>query len=1023
MEHVSTLCAISTVGIAATGFALGRVERAQSLDPTHTQHAPSPAADTTPSFDARVSNPVETAGIQSPVNSKFLESRGDAAPYTNLGGESAPRKSSFAGIRLRRRGQTLTIPPLRTEERPPTSSHGRRPSSSWIRRLSFQPDKRSSLQNPDTPSFTEPASPASPGFSRTPSQRRAPNKLVKRPKSQHSSANPFFAHTVSSPLAASALRRPATSYQRSETFKHKPTHSLSFEPSLALAPLLELTPCKQPSGNDPWQPYLAPCSDCLPDQRDRRFSTSTKFRDQVVRRIIPQTDTAPALLLATAITKNLDSVKAESDTRSASPPVKFRDPFNTDAAQTPQLETSPPETKTCQPSSEETCPKSPAEPVGPLDIRAYRDGAFTGPKRRAVSTPLPELANVEGAVWVTPRAPERRNITDPNVFRRPSTNPNSELPGLFSSGVIGPQSKVVADQHRYREIGQRVSTDNSALSSLYGSIRRRPKRHSIAASDPASTVIGSDDTGVFTSGDEDETDFMTDTAFDSICTHITTDSACFQSPRIESIFDRTLPPSISDEPPTRSNGITSPGSRLPPPVKSRDSDVELELNGRDSLKPVTQSLVDVHEGDSEISFPSDLSDDEDSQSMVASLPGDKTICPSQTLAKFGGLSLDTTGNHAQGTMDTHHALRGPAEHESNGIDGGAHNTSPRMNIFDWSEQSKSDREGSGPDGRPRTVHGKNGRGMRGSRAIGRKPSSTLHYRSQSVPVARETTASNESRQSSGKFGTWGLGSKGVSEDWDSDFEFEDKDKNENTMSENVNPNKDAGRRGVFVPKAIMERQASLHGQFGQVQELTLLVAELKRLRHQASFLDIVRGPSNELWKEAEGIVDLATLDDDDNNQSPPRSPSSLTFSFDESEGDSSQLNDHWKRISGDSWKASISENSSTQQATSTCLDQTVVSTKANSVLDLIYQQRLSHDPTTMNSHLPRSKKLPFDTQSLHDLVARAGAVTRALKEVVRKAEGVPNGSEENTHPSQPPFSRIFEHPSHDDLSKFETCIS
>ncbi|KAL4939778.1 hypothetical protein BDV06DRAFT_224721 [Aspergillus oleicola] len=1013
MEHVSTLCAISTVGIAATGFALGRVERAQSLDPTIIHHTPLPAVDTALSLDAQFSNPVSTAEAQSPVNPNFTQLREDAAPYTDLEGGNGPRKGSFVGLRLRRRGQTLSIPPspLRTDERPPTSSHGRRPSSSWIRRLSFQPDKRSSLQSPDTPSFTEPASPASPGFSRFPSQRRAPNKLVKRPKSQHSNASPFFTHTVSSPLSPSALRRPATSYQRSETFKHKATHSLSFEPSLALGPLIEPTSGKKPSESDSWQPYIAPGIDILPERLDRRFSTSTKSKDQAVRRILPQAGAAPALLLASAIGQNEDPAKTKSEARSERPPVAFRDPFNPDDSQSQQSDTITPETENCQQPPDGADPRSPVEPTEPLDIRVFRDGAFAGPKRRAVSTPLPDLANVEGAVWVTPRAPGRRNITDPNVFRRPPTNTNGGLPALFSSGVIGSQSKAITGLHRYRD-GQRVPTDNSALSSLYGSLRRRPKRHSIAASDPASTIIGSDDTRVFTSGDEDETDFMTDTAFDSIRTHITTDSSCFQSPRIESIFDRTLPPIFSDY---HADITSPPGSRFPP-VKSHNSEAEPESIGETSLNPVRQHLADVHEGDSEISFPSDLSDDEDSQSLVASLPGDRTIRPSLTLARFGALSLATTGNHAQGMMDPQLPLRESIEHASSGLQEGLHDTSPKMNIFEWSEQSKSDRENTGPDGRPRTVHGKNGPGMRGSRAIGRKQSSTLHYRSQSVPVAREPTVSTDSRQSSSKFGTWGLGSKGVSEDWDSDFEFEDKGKDESATSESVNP-KDTGRQGVFVPEAIMERQASLHGQFGQVQELTLLVAELKRLRHQASFLDIVRGPSNDLWKEAEGIVDLATLDDDDTNQSPPRSPSSLTFSFDESEGDSSQLNDPWKRVSGDSWRASLSENSSARRVE----PPKMTSNETKSVLDLIYQQRLSHEPTTINSHLPRSKKLPFDTQSLHDLVARAGAVTRALKEVVRKAEGV--SSEENMHPSQPPFSRIFEHPSHDDLSKFETCIS
>ncbi|KAL5000605.1 hypothetical protein BDV10DRAFT_30534 [Aspergillus recurvatus] len=1006
MEHVSTLCAISTVGIAATGFALGRVERAPSLEPANTQRAPLLDPGSFPPFDAGLSKAFATAGTQSPVNPSFSEIRENVAPYADqVEGGNVLRKTSFAGVRLRRRGQTLTIPPIRTEENPPSSSHGRRPSSSWLRRLSFQPDKRFSLQSLNTQSFPEPASPA---FSRPSSQRRAPNKLVKRPKSQHSNASPFFAHTISSPSASSALRRPATSYQRSETFKHKATHSLSFEPSLALGPLVEPPSHDTPSENDPWQPYLMPKPDMSSERLNRRFSTSTKPQDLAVRRILPQTNAAPALILATSITKKDDTAKAVPETPTT-PPVEFRDPFK----QAPSgLKTHSTETDACQPPSEETRPKSPGEPTGPLDIRVFRNGSFTGPKRRAASTPLPELANVEGAIWVSPRAPERRNITDPNVFRRPPANPtNGGLSSLYTSGIMGSQARMLSLYRKeHRDIGQSASTNGSALSSIYGSIHQRPKRHSIAASDPASTIIGSDDTRIFTSGEEDETDFMSDTAYDSIRTHFTTESSCFQSPGIETIFDRNVSLRNVIEPSPGSDGMNSPSALLSPPTRPHSSE-EGRTIVASSLTPVTHTLADAHEADSEISFPSDLSDDDDSKSMVASLPGDKTIRPSRP--QVGPLSLVTSSNQHQGST-----------HEPGGATAEVHDTSPKMNIFDWSEHPRPDREGSGPDGRPRTVHGKHGPGMRGSRATGRKPPSTLHYRSQSVPVAREPAMPNESRQSSGKFGTWGLGSKGVSEDWDSDFEFEDKDKDENAMSESMNPNKNVSRRSVVVPQAIMERQASLHGQFGQVQELTLLVEELKRLRHQASFLDIVRGPANELWREAEGIVDLATLDDDDHNESPPRSPSSLTFSFDESEGESSQMNDPWKRVSGDSWRASLSENSSLRPTTSPGPDQTVLSTKANSVLDLIYQQRLTQDPTSIHSHLPRSKKLPFDTQSLRDLVVRAGVVTRALKEVVRKAEGVTNGFEENTHPSHPPFSRIFEHPSHDDISKFETsCIS
>ena len=232
---------------------------------------------------------------------------------------------------------------------------------------------------------------------------------------------------------------------------------------------------------------------------------------------------------------------------------------------------------------------------------------------------------------------------------------------------------------------------------------------------------------------------------------------------------------------------------------------------------------------------------------------------------------------------------------------------------------------------------------------------------------------------------------------------------------------------MSVPKSIMDRQASLHGQFGQVQELTLLVEELKRLRHQASVLDLVHRPSSELWKEAEGIVNLATVDEEENNHSPPRSPSSLTFSFDDSEEESSNLNEPSKRMSGDSWPASISEESCSKNNSNNnthnndnntspgppCKNSS--SAKAKSVLDMIYQQR---DSTYSDTHHPRSKKLPFDTQSLHDLVIRAGVVTRSLKEVIRKAEGVTTTPEKDIVPSDPPFSRIFHQPSTNDDDTF-----
>jgi hypothetical protein len=261
-----------------------------------------------------------------------------------------------------------------------------------------------------------------------------------------------------------------------------------------------------------------------------------------------------------------------------------------------------------------------------------------------------------------------------------------------------------------------------------------------------------------------------------------------------------------------------------------------------------------------------------------------------------------------------------------------------------------------------------------------------------------------------------LGKKGVSEDWDGDFDFDDSDEYFDSIGGGGKAGLSAGNQGMKVPQAIMERQADVHGQFGHVQELTLLVEELKRLRIQANLLHIIDGPSNELWKEAEGIVNLATLDDDDNDFFTPRSPSSPTFNFEEFDEDPSPSN-----------KTKMRSNSSTEVRRSPLSVRAnpspntsppgrppkTSSAKAKSVLETIYQQRGGYDHSYVDMNIHQLQKLPFDTQSLRDLVVRAGVVTRALKDVVRRAEGVSQNHGESRRPQDPPFSQIFTQPPDD----------
>ena len=159
--------------------------------------------------------------------------------------------------------------------------------------------------------------------------------------------------------------------------------------------------------------------------------------------------------------------------------------------------------------------------------------------------------------------------------------------------------------------------------------------------------------------------------------------------------------------------------------------------------------------------------------------------------------------------------------------------------------------------------------------------------------------------------------EGMSEMWDDDFEFDESLPSAEQVRVDRSPS-----GGIVVPKEILEKQSMVHGQFGLVKELSLLVEELRRLRHQAGIRGIMSGDSSALWNEAEAIINLVTLDED---EPMPTSDRYLNFSS----------------------PSSVSIPTRTRHKRSSAL---------------------------------------FDITSLRDLVTRAGVLTRALKEIIRKTE-------------------------------------
>ncbi|KAL8693250.1 MAG: hypothetical protein Q9218_001884 [Villophora microphyllina] len=623
-----------------------------------------------------------------------------------------------------------------------------------------------------------------------------------------------------------------------------------------------------------------------------------------------------------------------------------------------------------------------------------------------------------------------------------------DLPGAAPSYPTTPQSDMPA-------LSPRLSSPPSPLMSspLAPFSNRNTSHHpSLAISDKGSTLLGSDnDNSRMLSGDEDDADLRSDTVYDSTRTGATGSShSNLRRPPIETIFDESLGDFQKNKATVLQDLLTHESFNTVDIVHNRINEEEENM-----ATPIRNAATTKQIGSTTSLHPDTI----DKPTKLLQTPCTRVqdpIPPNEagpdmeepTVEEVWAIeSLDDSEKGSTGETTTFPELVGQrsspspdlANNHTNGLDSlpvlDENGSNSHTNVFDWSESPPPDRDTTSP--RPRTAHGRHGNEARGSRTSARRGPSALHLRSQSVPVAPESA---NHRTNTSKLEAWVLGNKGVSEDWDCDFEFEEKSPTPKTAPTEDGPIRTSVSSGMLVPRSIMERQASVHGQFGHVKELTILVEELKVLRQQASTLDVLNGPSAELWKEADGIINLATLDDDEHDLFSPKSPNSPGFDFDPFEEDSPAVTD--RRISaaspsreygpdevdrrpGHHTPAHSTPDRPRLETPHTARPRKESAAKAKSVLETIHQQRSHYSPSLLNERTP-SKKLPFDTTSLRDLVTRAGVVTRALKEIVRRAEKAAEGSslstpsnppsDDSTPPSHPPakpdppFSQIFQPP-------------
>ncbi|ETI26696.1 hypothetical protein G647_10356 [Cladophialophora carrionii CBS 160.54] len=947
-EHIATLCAVGTLGIAAAGLALGTSEGDTYLIKPGKRKAPGTNAATYSPISPQLPRP-QTSDLDAPAPalSERIERRlSTSILRRKITTPSAATQSTGTGSRESSISRYGILRPWTSGERDTsTEEKEQRPNQgqTWLRRIS-------SLSRPTRSSPTSSSSrlDVSPAPSRpSMNDQDQPNKLVKR----SSSKRVLTSDGTTRPPAL--LRRPATSHQRSATLSGLPyTRPLTTESTFPELP-------EYISQESTWRPFFE-------TGYSRKRHSSGFHREGIARTVSIPEGRPPTLLLGGA--------------------VEPRDIADMDDR--PELPTEIP----------------PSPPTRRHKMRRTLGSVRKGMPPRHFTDPIVRLNKDEAYGNIVPSTAFSNISPMSNISTFEIDLPHGTPMFTSTPPSYGPP------QHRFTI----------------------PKRISVAPSDPT-TASSDNDTRVFT--DDDSMDFHSDTAYDSLATRATASShSGFRQPKIETIFDEMS----VDQQPVQTNSIEQLMQRatLDDDVQSISqegasgpSTIGMGIHGLESNEhmqglspnqastPVKSPTMD---GEDSVSTPVPRKAPRDLATLNSSPPtahlflglqhGEPELPSMMDVDVEDDIDWSPKSDRLRQDVATNVASS-PLQRRFERVsedDFDEQQSTQRSSIFDWSEHPKfgSD-QSNGISPRPQTVHGKHGAHVGRSRASGRKTNAAMHLRSQSVPVNRDTSTETDTPSSATKFGTWALGSKPVSEEWSDDFEFDDAEEIPEALApkdEEKAKNRES-IRSVKVPQSIIDRQQSVHMQFGQVRDFMLLVEELKRLRIRGADLGLLGGYSRQLWEDAESIIDLATVNEDDDGFPRPPSPVSSDIFGDETPPP--------KRSAEDDLGRTINRRSISSPATPPFGRPRGESLQTKSFLQAIHHNRSAVESSPVERATPSHDrdKLPFDTQDLRDLVVRAGVITRALKEIVRKAEGVSLSPERPVHKFQEPvFRHIFDPP-------------
>ncbi|RCI10177.1 hypothetical protein L249_8640 [Ophiocordyceps polyrhachis-furcata BCC 54312] len=960
-----------------------------------------------------------------------------------------------------------TLPLVKPAE--PSSSIGRRDSASsngtWIRRLSIRPlsqhgSVRSSILT-ESPSvtFSNPWSTAHLSDTTSLSSSSRPNKLVKRPSTARNSLGLGDISPRQWPKShLSSLRRPTTSHQRpgtSQLFRPDshvpgtpPSSKHSFDRPIRPEELLGVSPFGVPvnpglaSGSE-WTSFFhsrasKPAASLGP--QDYPGDASLPLRGLSLKRICPEgarRQSTPHLIKPRMLSSSMGSTLSPSSPTNASSDRPPKPPIDVPASS----EAIPP-TRTIRSLSASFSSASSWVTKRSGSLRRSKRGSDrrSSKSQRHMSDP-PESTS----------PPYQRDI------RPPSESPDSSL--------VVPKMPLPVDQEVHQRLPLPLTLSPTSPSPSIvarsggdlsrsagrsrGTMARQNRPNHPSGSSTSSTVIsqfarvslherspvteGFDgDARGFTSGDDDDTDLKSDTLFDSLRTLASSRARVIDTP-LESVYDES-PPS------TAGNGKTMRLSVQDVLGRSWDEEDRI-MEEEDEHRLTSAHGFSTHDRAKFMAVPrpagiapgqSTLDDALDDDDEDWTKDDDVTFSKSPS-APPKGTSARPRGINPNVQMALPSVERGIRSLTSTPT---GRPDRPLSNLFDWSETSAHGKHEGGENClRPKTAYAIPLADSRGGRAAVRKGPTPTHVRSQSVPVVHDSP--EESKPAGPKYGTWGLSTKTVSEDWDEDFEF----------GAGAGDGKDgpAGRdrEDVFaVPESIRATQPSVRAHSGQIRELSLLVNDLKRLFRHGRELNMLNGEQTGLWREAEGIITLASPDEDDANEGP------------RTESDSDQWGASVDSSEASKWRTTVvRERQSPRRRSVLSPEEDVFGASWPTAEDCGGQQDRTGTPRTLDGKTSdvsgvvrcvmeslrkparpaeaarpsRSNdgchgRVQFDTNNLKELVKRAGELRDVLSDMIRKADWMTQSPTTTTTTttttprhecrldSSPAFTRMFDDP-------------